>query len=307
MHMMKNVTLKQLRILAVIARHRSFTRAADILNITQPAVSAQITQLEETLGLPLLDRLGHSVELTEAGQKVMACATLIERAIADADQSLTTLRAGKSGVLRIAAVDTAHYFAADLTNAFATAHPSVAIRYTTDKGPEVLRLLADNEVDLLIAGKMSENRLSVTAIPFADRPYVIIAPPDHPLARTRRLAPRTLFSHPFTLLGPETTSRRLTNDLALEHGYTCTALSEVDSNEKLKQVVANTGTMGCINRQTVYRELRSGALVELDIEGFPVVLRWHVFHLSNRKISPVARAFIDYLTEHGPALLHDGH
>jgi DNA-binding transcriptional LysR family regulator len=150
---MRNITLRQMRVFAAVARSRSFTRAARELHLTQPAVSQQLKLLETEIGLPLLEHVGRQIHLTAAGDELLRYASQVTELLREAGESLAAMRGLKRGVLKLGTVSTAKYFAPSLLSAFAPAYPEVTIRFTVGNREEIIQQLASNETDLVIKGR----------------------------------------------------------------------------------------------------------------------------------------------------------
>ena len=127
---MRNVTLRQMRVFAMVARHLSFTRAARELHLTQPAVSQQVKLLEAGAGVPLFEHLGRKVRLTPAGAELLRYANQAIDLMREAGEALAAMRGLRRGVLQLGAVSTAKYFAPSLLAAFTSAYPEVTIKFT---------------------------------------------------------------------------------------------------------------------------------------------------------------------------------
>src|SRR5512144_949997 len=181
---MKDATVRQLQIFDAAARTLSFSRAAEVLRLTQPAVSMQIRQLEHFAGVPLFERSGRRLRLTDAGEELVRHARAVLRALESADEAFDALKGLRGGRVRLAVVSTAKYFAPRLIARFGQAHPGVTIHLQALNRDAVMRMLAGNEVDLALMGQPPVDR-ELTATAFAEHPLVVIAPPDHPLARKR--------------------------------------------------------------------------------------------------------------------------
>src|SRR4051812_25416715 len=125
---MKNATLRQLRVFAAVGKHLSFARAAEELSLTPPAVSMQIRELEEQVGMPLFDRTSRAVSLTTVGEYVLAHARRVLAAMRDAEDMVANLRGLKGGALDVVMVSTAKYFVPRLLAQFRQDHPGVEIR-----------------------------------------------------------------------------------------------------------------------------------------------------------------------------------
>lgn len=162
-----------------MARHLSFSRAALELHLSQPGVSMQVKQLDELLGLPLVEQIGKKIDLTEAGEMVYQCSQKIAQEIAGLDEALARLKGLDSGELKISAVSTTKYFAPRLLAAFSQRHPHLKVRLDVGNREKLLAALANNDVDLVIMGRPPEG-LDLEAHPFMENPLVIIAPPGIP-------------------------------------------------------------------------------------------------------------------------------
>ncbi|MBI4190285.1 MAG: LysR family transcriptional regulator [Betaproteobacteria bacterium] len=300
--MMKNVTLRQLRIFSTVARQLSFTRAGHCLYLSQPAVSSQIRQLEAALSSRLFHRVGRSVQLTEAGARLLCCVDEIENSLERTEESLAALRGVKMGTLKIGAVNTANYFAASLVNRFSANNPSITVRYTVDATSEILSQLVQGQTDVIIIGFVPPN-LNIVSKPFAKHPYVIIASPSHPLARLKRVSLKQLFKERFVSRKQGSSARAIMENLAQGIGVNYDPGMEMTSNETIKQAVMAGIGIGFISRHTLSLELLTGRLAILKVEGFPVIRNWYVISLRDRQLSPVASAFDRYLVTSGAEII----
>jgi DNA-binding transcriptional LysR family regulator len=299
---MRKVTLRQLRVFAAVARYRSFTRAARELHLTQPAVSQQIKLLEQEAGLPLFEHIGRTIHVTAAGQELLRYATQVTDSLREAGETLAAMRGLKRGVLKLGAVSTAKYFAPSLLSAFAPAYPDVTIRFSVGNREEVIKLLAANEIDLVIMGR-PPRELATVAVPFAKHPLVIIAAPNHPLANKRRVPLKQLANENFVIREEGSGTRAAMGHVFKAHGASYRTSMEVTSNETIKQAVMAGMGLSFISMHTVMLELATGKLVTLKVTGLPLVRDWFVIHLRDKKLSPIAQAFRSFLLEHGPAIM----
>lgn len=299
---LRHVTLRQLRVFEAVARHRSFSRAAEELHLTQPAVSMQVKALEAQAGLPLFEQIGKRIHLTEAGEALQRHSRTIGDELREADEALDSMRGLQHGRLAIAVVSTAKYVAPPLLAQFLGAHPGVALRLAVDNREEVLRQLVDNEVDLAIIGRPPED-LEISAEAFAQHPHVIIAPPQHPLAGRRRLPLERIAKETFIVREPGSGTRGLLERLFTTHGLPLNVSMEMASNESIKQAVLAGMGVSLLSLHTVGLELETGRLVVLDVEGLPVVRKWHIAHLARKRLSPVALACKRFLVAEAAAFL----
>jgi DNA-binding transcriptional LysR family regulator len=299
---LKDATLRQLQILATAARTLSFSRTSEALHVTQPAISQQMKQLEELAGLPLFERVGRRLALTQAGEELARHARGVLRALDDADDALAALRGLRGGRIRVAVTSTAKYFAPKLIALFTKRHPEVELRLVVNNREVVIQLVSANEVDLAIMGKPPE-QLDTSAFPFADHPLVVVAPPDHPLARRRPAPLQALARETFLVREPGSGTRAAMERFFAEHGLELRIGMEMASNETIKQAVMAGMGLGFISRHTVGLELAADALALVHAPGLPVMRSWNVVHLREKRLSPAAAAFKAFVLDEGRAFL----
>ena len=297
---MRNDTLRQLKVFESVARHRSFSRAAEELHLTQPAVSMQVRQIEESAGLPLTEQVGKKIFLTAAGEEIARHARLIAQQLREAEEAIDAIKGVRGGQLHIGVVSTAKYFAPRLLVEFRAAHPGVEIRLGVHNRETVVRQLAENEIDLAIMGRPPQE-LETVAEPFADHPLVIIAAPTHRLAKKRLIEPQELEHETFLIREPGSGTRVAMERYFADAGLTPHDLFEVESNETIKQAAMAGMGIAFISESTTGLEQAAGRLVRLPVRGTPVLRQWYVVHRAEKTLLPVAAAFREFLIAEGPA------
>ncbi|SKA57776.1 LysR family transcriptional regulator [Enterovibrio nigricans] len=145
-----HLTLRQPNIFQAVATHSSYTRAAEELHLTQPAVSMQIKQLEDNIGLPLFEQLGKSLFLTSAGEELLGYCERISQQLRDAEDAFANMKSLSNGKLSITVASTANYFAANLLAAFSQQHPEITIRLNVTNREKLLKDLKFNRLCCLI-------------------------------------------------------------------------------------------------------------------------------------------------------------
>ena len=296
------VSLRQLRVFEAAATHRSFSKAAASLHLTQPGVSMHIKELEANAGLPLFERIGKKLFVTEAGHELLTRAREILRALKDAEDALDGLKGLRRGRINIAVVSTAKYFVPKLLARFGRDYPELEIRLAVNNRNSVIEQLAANEVDLAIMGR-SPQALDTIAESFAPNPHVIIASPEHPLAGRRRIPVDTVAKETFIVREPGSGTRLAMQHFFEERGILCRVGMEMASNETIKQAVMAGMGVSFISRHTIDLEIQTQRLAVLDVRGTPVVRQWHVAHLAKKRLSPTAAAFKKFVLTHGRELL----
>jgi DNA-binding transcriptional LysR family regulator len=298
----QHVSLRQLRVFEAAATNRSFSKAAEALHLTQPGVSMHIKELEASAGLPLFERIGRKLYVTEAGQELLARAREILRALKDAEDTLDGLRGLRRGRINLAVVSTAKYFVPQLLARFGKDFPELEIRLAVNNRDSVIGQLAANEVDLAIMGR-SPQTLDTIAEPFAQNPHVIIAAPDHPLAAHRRILVETVARENFIVREPGSGTRLAMQQFFEEHSLVCNVGMEMASNETIKQAVMAGMGVSFLSRHTIDLEIQTQRLAVLDVRDTPVIRQWHVAHLAKKRLSPMAVAFKEFVLAHGRELL----
>jgi DNA-binding transcriptional LysR family regulator len=293
---MRRLTLRQLKIFEAVARHLSFSKAAAELHLTQPAVSMQVRGLEESVGLPLTEQVGKKIFLTEAGREVFHASQNIAAQLNDLGAALTQLKGVESGQFNIAVTSTVGAVATDLLAQFRSAHPKVSIHLDVSNRESVLSQLAANRVDLVIMGQPPEG-LGLEAIRFMDNPLVVIAPPDHPLARKKRIPVQELAAESFLVREAGSGTRGAMERFFAAKGLEIRTSMEMSSNEAIKQAVQAGLGLGILSLQTLEMELALKRLAVLKVEGFPIMRHWYIVHRTDKRLSPVAQAFKTFLLD----------
>jgi DNA-binding transcriptional LysR family regulator len=287
-------SLRQLHIFESVARHLSYTRAAEELHLTQPAVFAQVKQLEESVGLPLLERTGKRLFLTAAGHEVLATSRETVAAVDRLEMRLADMQGLKKGKLRIAIVTTAKYLIPRLLGEFCTRYPGIEAALTVTNREKLLGRLADNADDLVVLGTPPEH-LEVVATPIADNPLVVVARHDHPLAGMQQIPLRRIAEEHFLLREPGSGTRLAIERHFAQHSLIPRVRMELGSNEAIKQAIAGGLGVSVLSSHTLALEGNQGPLQTLDVAGFPLMRQWYVAYPAGKHLSAVAGAFLDYL------------
>jgi DNA-binding transcriptional LysR family regulator len=244
---MIRLTLHQLNILEAVARGGSFSRASAELHLSQPAVSMQIKQLEEALGLPLFEQIGKRIHLTEAGKEVLTYARAITQQLDELEGVLNRLKGLSGGRLRISVATTANYFIPTLLGTFSRRYPDVTVTLDVTNRETLLRQLRENTVDLVIMGQPPVEA-DVDAQAFMDNPLVVVAPPDHPLAGKKRIPLARLQEETFLVREPGSGTRIAMERFFNERNMRVKTGMEVGSNEAIKQSVQAGLGLGLLSR-----------------------------------------------------------
>ena len=301
---MSRVTLKQLRALASVVRTGTVSGGAQALNVTPPAVALQMRLLEETAGVPLVERTEQGLRPTDGGNELLAAAARIELALGECGEALAALRSADGGRVSVGVVSTAKYFAPRALAAFAKTHPKVEIRLQVGNREETISALQNYDLDFAVMGRPLEDS-AVEKTVIGDHPHIIVGPADHPLARRRRIALTDLADETFLLREQGSGTRLLMQRLFAAAGLSPNLGMEIGSNETIKQAVMAGLGIALISAHTVSAELRDGRLAAFNVEGLPIVRKWLVVRQSNKRLLPAAQALWDFFSTSGAKFLPD--
>lgn len=301
---MKRVTFRQLRVFTEVAKHLSFSQAAEQLHLTPPAVTMQVKELEGHVGMPLFERKGRLVQLTMAGEYFLVYAKRLLSTLKDADNVMARFKRVETGVLTIGLLSTAGYFLPALLARFQSEHPGVDVRLDVTRDlTKLMDRLHSNEIDLAVMGRPPKGEYALRSEPFAGHPMVFVCPPGHPLLGVGHPPVDALVHHPLVVreLGSEV--RHVLDNYLREHRLAPRIAMEIPSNETIKaSVMAGLG-IGFISLHAVVAEVRSGQLHLVEFEGTPVIRTWNIVHEASKVLSPAAEAFRYLMLEHGEALV----
>ncbi|WP_157268740.1 LysR family transcriptional regulator [Azohydromonas aeria] len=299
---MKHATFRQLKVFESVARHLSYSRAAEELYLTQPAVSIQVRKLEEHAGHALFEQFGKKVYLTAAGAELLHISRTILQQFEAAEAAMARLKGVTGGKLNVGVISAGDYFFPRLLVEFLGRHQGVQLNFSVHNREGLLGHIADNLVDLAVMVRPPDD-LDTINEPFAPHPYVVVAPPAHPLAARRGIALEEVMREPFIVRerGSDTWK-------SMQEGFGgdvsgLNVAMEIRSTETIKQAVMAGMGLSFLSAHTVTRELASRSLCVLDVQGLPLMLHWYVVHRCSKRLPPVAQAFREFLLGDGAALI----
>ena len=292
----RHATLHQLKIFEALSQHMSISRTAESLHLTPPAISIQVKQLAEAAGEPLINQVGKQIYLTNAGKAVAAASRDIFERIESLSQELAGIQNLEKGTLSVAIITTAKYFVPRLLGNFASRHSGIEVALFVGNRQSVLERLNQNKDDLYVLGRPPDN-LKVDAVAFEPNPLVVVAYPDHPLAKEKNISAQRLSEEPFIIREMGSGIRRSTLEYFRERNLDVNIRMELGSNEAVKQIVMGHLGLAFLAESTVKKEFELGELVKLDVEGLPIKRHWFLVHQQQKSLSPLALAFKYYLMD----------
>lgn len=288
-----NVSLHQLRIFVAVAEELNFSRAAEVLLLSQPAVSMQIKAVEQAAGSRLFDRLGRRLQLTDAGRVLYANAREVLIGADEMSESMSQIREGRSGRLRVIATTTVGiYIVPNLLGAYHERHPGIEIQLEVANWETTVDRLFAGEADVAIAGPHPQPGLKME--PFMDDRLVVIASPRHPLAGLRDIPLATLAKEPMLVRERGSGTRAAVERLFATQGLLLRRAMELSQNGAVKQVAQAGLGVAVISRGAISLEVTNGTLSVLDVEGFPIVRTWNIITHPSRTLP---RPAVDFCAE----------
>ena len=268
------------------------------MHFSQPAVSAQIRQLEETLGVKLFEQIGRRTHLTQAGDELYHYSQKIFAVIDEALETMEELRGPDHGRLRVGADTTVGtYVIPGLLGKFHQSYPEVEISLDVVNRAALVERIMSNEIDIAIVGRVPDD-VPVVIEPFAPNELVLVASPYHRLAG-RANVPLSELAREHFLMREVGSGTRAALELVLQEAEVPLHVSmHMGNNSAIKQGVAAGLGIALISRVALDMELETNRLVILDVEGFPIMRQWRIVHLKDKHLSATALAFKSFLLEH---------
>jgi LysR family transcriptional regulator, low CO2-responsive transcriptional regulator len=301
---LKHGLLPQLRAFEAAARLGTLTRAAEELHMAQATASVQIKKLTETLGLALFEPVGNRLQLTEAGRAVYSSCGQVFQALLAMERTLSPMRGLPSGGVRVAAPSTARHFAARLVDAFMRLNPGVRASLEIHERPALIERLGGNRDDLYLFVEPPGER-EVVAQALVANPLVVLAAADHPLAAEIDIPFSRLAQEPLVMREPGSGIRMIVLRLFARHGIAPKIRMELGSDEAIREAVLAGLGVAVLPRYTLGLDPVLTRLVCLDVEGFPLESYWHFVYPLGRRLSPAARAFMDFARAEAKSLFRD--
>lgn len=288
------ITLKQLKLLDAIARHNSFTLAANEMYLSQPAVSLQIKKLEATIGQRLFDKNKNQIHLTQSGKIVLETARSIHDKTEQMYADIEYLKDNVIGSLDIAVVTSAKYFLPQFLGEFLQLYPKVEPRLTVMNRATLLEALAEQRHNLYIMGQIPKS-LNVEAQPFLENILEVVASPNHPLTQKKNISLSELTKQNFLIREKGSGTRKATDRIFAKQNLSITPYMELGDTGAIKNaVMANLG-VAVLSRHSLSVEKQSKLIAILDVQNFPLHRHWYAIYPSQKSLSIVSRTFLDFL------------
>jgi len=302
---LRQLTLKQMRGFEAVVHAGSVSSAARELHLTAPAVSLQLRDLEEAIGVPLLERSDSGLVPTLAGQELFELTQQVQDSLLRFGENITELKGIDHGVVSVGVVSTARYFAPMVLAEFMRIYEDIKIHLQVGNRDATMEKLESMELDFAITGLPPEH-FKVKKEFISNHPQIIIAPPDHPLAQKSRIPLTDLRGETFLLRETGSGTRAVTDKLFSRCKGLPKSGLEFGSNETIKQAVMAGMGIAVISAHTVAAELKEKRLVALDVKGTPINRKWFVVKHANKRFLPSAQALWNFVARNGKHYMPHG-
>lgn len=295
-HTLMRMTLRQLQVFNAVCDTLSYSRAAEEMALTQPAVSLQIRQIEDLLGQPLFDYVGKRLYLTEAAEALKRASADIFQRLESLDMQLSDLQGKLQGQLRLTVESSAKYLVPHLFAAFRKNHPEVGLQLTVVNHAQAVKRLGVSRDELFIMSMVPAG-MQLEFLPFLNNPIVAVAPPDHPLSQRASLSLQELTPWPLLVREKGSATRKACEEYCHQKRAHFAQWIELSSTEAQREgVMAGLG-LAFLPRHAVRLELGLALLKELPVVELPLYRSWCVVHAEGKRLSPVAQAFLGFIRE----------
>lgn len=295
---MRNVTLRSLRIFEAAATTGSFLKAAELINITQSAVSQNIRQLEDEIGSRLFDTHARPIRLTDTGVELLRHTRVILAQFSVAEDALTTLQGAHRGQVHVGVVSPGQYFVPRLLADFRRRYPELRLKLSQGRRDQLLVLLAERQLDLLVGG-YPPAEADVQADVFARHPHCIIASPDHPLAGVPDVPWPALRGETFVMREVGSATRAFLEHLLQMQRLQVRADIELQGPEAVKAAVMAGMGISFASAHTFQSELVAGRLVVLKVQDMPKQLDWCVLSRRDTPLTATQMLLRDHILQQG--------
>jgi DNA-binding transcriptional LysR family regulator len=292
------MNFNQLRVFDALARQRSFSKAAAELSLSQPTASVHIQNLEQELGIKLVEQLGKALHLTPAGDLLFTYTRRIFSLANEATRAMEELKDKGKGKLQIGASTTPGTYLLPLVlSKYKTLYSQVDLHFEVANSALITEKVAGNQLDFGLVGHSSTKNEQLTYTPLWDDTLAAIFSPQNALAGLKHLTPFDLHAQGLIMREQGSGTRRLIEQAFAKFGVELSPAMEFAGTEGVKQaVIANLG-VSIVSKSSVSYEEQAGVLVVMDIPELELRRQFYLVHHKDKTITPLAENFIFHLKQ----------
>lgn len=280
-----------------VAAHRSFSRAAEELGLTQPSVTARIQGLERDMQETLFERNGRGVGLTEIGASFLPHVQRVLKALQDGRDAVQSLRQLELGTLRLGAAPTiSTYVLPALVKEFRSRYPGLDVTVRTEYSDQIVQMVLADEVHVGLERTISHPE--VVTIPLYQEEVVLVTSPEHPFAKRGAATPEEVSQQPLIMFNRGSSYYTLVHDALRKAGALVTPMMELDNMEATKKMVEEGLGVAMLPRVAIEQEVQRGELRQIRVDGMETPQREiALIYRQSRPLSRAAQAFVHLLEE----------
>lgn len=290
------ITLHQLNVLTAVQEYQSITIAAQMLHVTQPAVSNILKQLEVSFEYALTETIGKKVFLTKAGERLVAASQAMNQTLEQAIADIHALHDQVSGTMTVTIVSTAKYFVPKFLGEFRRTHPLVKIKLTVCNRQEAISQLKNNVTDFVIMSQPPDD-IPISQQLFYDDELVAVAAPEKQFQHKIRQL-KDLNDEDWIIREPGSGTCIAMQRLFKQHKMLPNTVMEVGNNESIKQLIMANMGISIISRQSIELELEHELIQILPVAGFPLKHPWYIVMNKGKHIGPIVAEFLNFVHQH---------
>lgn len=297
-----NYTLHQLEVFLKVTETKSITKAAEVLNLTQPAVSIQLKNFQQQFDIALTETTGRTLQITDFGREIALAAENILREVHEINYKAESYKGLLTGRLRVASVSTGKYVMPYFLANFLKKHPNIELQLDVTNKQKVVRRLEENTVDFALV-TLLPNRVAVDSLPIMPNYFKLFGP--KPPTNESKIDLKTLANLPLIYRESGSGTRITMENYLSNHGIAPRKLMELNSNEAIKQAILSGLGYSIMSVFGWKNEALSGLVNTIDLPHMPLKNTWHLVWRKEKILSPVARAYLAHLKQHQSSIIAD--
>ncbi len=298
--------LGQVEAFVQVAQHRSFSKAADSLFLTQPSVTARIQSLERDLGEALFERNGRGVRLTEMGTAFLPYARRSLKTLQEGRDALHGMRNLDIGTLKLGcALTVSTYVLPKILKQYCTAYPGVEVSVHTGRSEQVLQMVLSDDVHCAL--ERTVHHAEIVTVPLYEDDLILAAAPQHRFAKARTATIEDVGREPLILFDKGSSYSQLIQGVFRQHGIVPHTLMELDTIEATKKMVEEGLGIALLPKVSTEREFQQGTLCAVNISNASMPQRQiSLIFRKNRKQTRAVTAFFTLLADLYGVTIPDG-
>ncbi|MEK0423568.1 MAG: HTH-type transcriptional activator CmpR [Bacteroidota bacterium] len=287
-----NYTISQLKIFLKVVEFGSITKAADDLNLTQPAVSIQLKNFQKDFKFPLTEIINKKLYVTDFGREIASACENILNELEIINYKSLGYNNNYTGKLKISIVSTGKYIMPYFLSEFLNAHPDVDLLMDVTNKTKVVSSLEKNEIDFALVSILPDN-LNVAELELMENQLYLVG--NKEVAKEIMNNKKSIDSKPFIYREQGSGTRQMMEKFIGKNKFHTKKKIELTSNEAVKQAVIAGIGISIMPIIGIKSEIASGKLKIIETKGLPIITKWRLVWLKEKKMSPIAQHYIEYL------------